>query len=212
VGINLTRFLNKQYAVPDGWFGRLFIAGYLDRANRRTHEFVNQNLNLESCLAVLEIGFGGGNFLMRLAKEFPSIKFVGAEYSNDMLNRLSSRLARASKPANIELVSGRVENLPLKSNQFDCIYTINTIYFWPSRLGGLIEISRLLTIGGKLVIGMASDSAMRIAEYDKQIFTITTLKELADDCGQAGLEIAEVKRLDRGERGDFYVCKIVRIR
>ncbi|MFT5504008.1 MAG: ubiquinone/menaquinone biosynthesis C-methylase UbiE [Gammaproteobacteria bacterium] len=147
---------------------------------------------------------------MRLARELPNLKFVGAEYSTEMLKRLASRLGRSSMPGNIKLVAGSVEALPLESDQFDCIYSINTIYFWPNRLNGLIEISRLLTMGGELVIGMASESALRLAEYDKQIFTITTLEGLADDCAQAGLKISTVNTLDRGKHGDFYVCKIVR--
>ncbi|MFT5506387.1 MAG: ubiquinone/menaquinone biosynthesis C-methylase UbiE [Gammaproteobacteria bacterium] len=212
MGFSFTQFLNRQYAVPDGWFGRFFIAPYLDRSNRRSHEFIYQNLDIDRCQSVLEVGFGGGKFLLRLAREFPLIKFVGAEYSHEMLNRLTSRLARSSMPENIGLVEGSVESLPLESNQFDCVYSINTIYFWPNRLKGLVEISRLLTIDGELVIGMASDAALRLAQYDTQIFTITSLEELADDCAQAGLKISDVKSLNRGERGDFYVCKIVRVR
>ena len=63
----VSRFMARQFARPRGLFGRLFLGGMLDRANVRGNALVYEALAVAPSDHVFEVGFGGGDLLVRLA-------------------------------------------------------------------------------------------------------------------------------------------------
>ncbi|MEO8924866.1 MAG: methyltransferase domain-containing protein, partial [Caldimonas sp.] len=52
-----------------------------------------------------------------------------------------------------EFREGSVEALPFEAKSFDKVRTVNAVYFWSLLAAGFAEIHRVLSPGGRAVIG-----------------------------------------------------------
>ena len=205
-------FMARQFARPRGLFGRLFLGGMLDRANVRTNALVFDVMAVAASDCVLEVGFGGGDLLVRLAGAVPGGRVEGVELSDPMLGRVRARIRRSGLADRVRLHAGSVEALPFDSGQFDCACSVNTIYFWPDLQCGLTELARVLRPGGRLVLGFGSDEALRRAGYEERGFSLYTPAQIEDALRASGLEPSALERLDReGLRGAFFVSRSERV-
>jgi len=88
----LQKLIARQLAHPKGWFGRFYIARWLNKANLAMNEFTLQQLSTSSKDRILEIGFGGGDLLEKILST-KSIEYVaGVDLSIDMVNLVGHRL------------------------------------------------------------------------------------------------------------------------
>ncbi len=205
-------FMARQFARPRGLFGRLFLGGMLDRANVRTNALVFDVMAVAASDYVLEVGFGGGDLLVRLAGAVPGGRVEGVELSDPMLGRVRARIRRSGLADRVRLHAGSVEALPFDSGQFDCACSVNTIYFWPDLHRGLTELARVLRPGGRLVLGFGSDETLRRAGYEERGFSLYTPAQIEDALRAGGLEPSALERLDReGLRGAFFVSRSERV-
>ena len=205
-------FMARQFARPRGLFGRLFLGGMLDRANVRTNALVFDVMAVAASDCVLEVGFGGGDLLVRLAGAVPGGRVEGVELSDPMLGRVRARIRRSGLADRVRLHAGSVEALPFDSGRFDCACSVNTIYFWPDLHRGLTELARVLRPGGRLVLGFGSDEALRRAGYEERGFSLYTPAQIEDALRASGLEPSALERLDReGLRGAFFVSRSERV-
>ena len=95
--------LAAQSRQPSGLIGRLFMGPYLDRANRRINDLVYAALALPSHAQVLEIGFGGGDLLIRVAAGLEQGRIDGIEPSTEMLAVARRRADKTAWAGRIEL-------------------------------------------------------------------------------------------------------------
>ena len=205
-------FMARQFARPRGLFGRLFLGGMLDRANIRSNALVFEVMAVDPSEHVLEVGFGGGDLLVRLAGTVAGGRVEGVEPSDPMLGRVRARIRRSGLADRVRLHAGSVEALPFDSGQFDCACSVNTIYFWPDLHRGLTELARVLRPGGRLVLGFGSDEALRRAGYEERGFSLYTPAQLEDALRASDLEPSALERLDReGPRGAFFVSRSERV-
>jgi ubiquinone/menaquinone biosynthesis C-methylase UbiE len=96
---------------------------------------------------VLEVSFGTGFLLTQYANKFVT---CGLDY-NRVMATLASKKAR-QEGLSVHLQQGNVEALPYRSESFDSL--INTMAFtgYPDGLQALSEMSRVLKIGGRLIM------------------------------------------------------------
>lgn len=202
----------RQFARPRGVFGRLFLGGMLDRANIRSNALVFEVMAVDPSEHVLEVGFGGGDLLVRLAGAVAGGRVEGVELSDPMLERVRARIRRSGLSDRAHLQAGSVEALPFDAGRFDCACSVNTVYFWPDLHRGLAELARVLRPGGRLVLGFGSDEALRHAGYEERGFSLYTTEQIEDALRENGLEPSALERLDReGPRGAFFVSRSERV-
>ena len=205
-------FMARQFARPRGLFGRLFLGGMLDRANVRTNALVFEVMAVDPSERVLEVGFGGGDLIVRLAGAVAGGRVEGVELSDPMLRRVRARVRRRGLADRVRLRAGSVDALPFDAGRFDCACSVNTIYFWPDLHRGLAELARVLRPGGRLVLGFGSDEALRRAGYGERGFSLYTTERIEDALRANGLEPSALERLDReGVRGAFFVSRSERV-
>ena len=197
-------FMARQFARPRGLIGRLFLGGMLDRANVRSNALVFEVMAVGPSEHVLEVGFGGGDLLVRLADTVAGGRVEGVELSDPMLNRARARIRRRGLDDRVRLQAGSVEALPFDAGRFDCACSVNTIYFWPDLHRALAELARVLRPGGRLVLGFGSDVAMRHAGYEERGFSLYCAEQIEDAVCANGLEPFALERLER-EQGAFFV-------
>ncbi len=126
---------------------------------------------------VLEIGFGPGVTIARLATQVGGGSVAGIDASAVMVAQARRRNAAAIGRGQVDLRHGLVELLPFADGEFDRALAVNSQHHWPRPVANLREVRRVLKPGGVMVIAeqpvwekegaddcrFASDLAARLA-------------------------------------------------
>jgi SAM-dependent methyltransferase len=73
---------------------------------------------------------------------------------------------------------GAVEAIPFEDGHFGKVCTVNTVYFWKSLDAGFAEIRRVLSPGGRAVVGFLPKEPMERMGLPGDIFTMRTVDEV----------------------------------
>ncbi len=145
------RAIDSQFEHPRGLLGRLI--GYiLAVENRERIDWAINLLKVEPTDHILEIGFGPGISIQRLARLTPSGFVAGVDHSAEMVRQASKRNARDIRGGRVELKQSSVDHLPYPNSQFDKALTINSLHIWADTQASLREVRRVLEPGGRLAV------------------------------------------------------------
>ncbi len=193
--MGLTRYIGGQFANPQGFGGKLSTY-FMNRLNQRQYHAVMRAYDMARPGRVLDIGFGNGYLLEKLAQK-GNAQFCGVDISPDMVRQAAKRNAEAIAEGRLELREGDVSRLPYPDGHFDFIYTVNTVYFWPDFEKGHREVLRTLRPGGVFVNVFYTKEWLEKLAYTKYDFATYTPQKLVEAAGRLGFvkpELAELKR------------------
>jgi SAM-dependent methyltransferase len=143
---------------------------------------------------VLEIGFGHGKTLGLAAARVPDGFVAGVDVSADMVAMARQRCKDAIRRGFLEPRLGDSSSLPFSDGSFDKALCIHTVYFWKEPVRHLREICRVLTPGGRFVLGFRekcdSDSA---ADFPETVYTFYSTEEVCSLLKSAGFEKIEIR-------------------
>lgn len=196
------RFMASQFRKPSGWFGSLAISPLMNRANRKIIDTTLVLLDLQPGHRVLEVGFGGGYGLARLAELAGQGAVAGVDFAPDMVRRAERRFRKEIVQGRIQVQLGDVSSLPFAAETFDRALTINTIYFWPDTLHGLREVLRVLKKGGRAAVSIRSKATMQKVAFTKHGFRLFSPGEVGDLMRQAGFRQVAVDHRDQDKLYD----------
>ncbi len=140
------RGLGGQFAQPDGLLGRL-VGRVMAVENARANRLVVERLGVGPGDRVLEIGCGPGTALAHAARSGPAL-VAGIDPSEVMVAQARRRLRRAGGAAQVDIRSGRAEELPHPDGAFTRILTVHALHHWDDLAAGVGEIARVLAPGG----------------------------------------------------------------
>ena len=133
---------------------------YLTGAFERKYaEMAVERLSVEEGETVLEIGFGPGHCLKRLAESVGKTgKVYGVDISSGMLEVTRRRLDKSRLMDRVELYCGDAASLPYGDNTFDAAFMSFTLELFdtpeiPMLLG---EVKRVLKPGGRIAVASMS--------------------------------------------------------
>jgi arsenite methyltransferase len=89
-----------------------------------------------------------------------------------------------------------VEKLPFEPATFSNVLTVNTVYFWTSLEAGFDEIRRVLTPGGRAVIGFMPKEHMIRKNMPTDIFTLRTENDITSAIKKSQFSEVRVERPD----------------
>lgn len=193
-GLSLfARFLARQFAEPSGLVGRLVIAPWLNRIGRRLNDLAVQLLQSRSGEALLEVGYGGGGLLRRLARLRPA-RLVGVDVSAAVPRRI----------AGAELVRAEAAALPFADGSFDAVVSVSVLHFWSRLEPMLAELGRVLRAGGRLVLVFEPPEALRRWAGHRYGFLLWSEADVVAAAAASGLALEE-RRQGSGRKPDFFV-------
>jgi len=123
------------------------------RTNADCGAWVTNLLEVTANDRVLEVGFGPGVVIQRLAELATAGYVAGIDQSPEMVEQARARNASAVQNGRVELRHGDVENLPFDDNSFDKALAINSMHVWPQAVAGLREVRRVMKAGGSIALG-----------------------------------------------------------
>lgn len=206
----ISEFIARQAAQPQGLFGRLIFGRLLNRANATVNRLVYDSLQHDAKSQLLEIGFGGGELLFRIARSLVEGRIEGVDISAEMLANAQRRVARMGLEGSTGLQLGSVDSLPFADASFDCACSVHTIYFWPDLNHGLRELARVIRPGGRLVLGFSSDAALVEDGCTARGFRAYSSQQLVDACLACGFTADMLTTTGRKRGGEIYVYRGVR--
>jgi ubiquinone/menaquinone biosynthesis C-methylase UbiE len=147
--MGLMKYISEQFHKPTG-FGSRLATFVMNRQNDKQYRGTEAALALRDTDTVLDIGFGNGYLLHRLAECY-GCRFYGIDISEDMLRAASKRCEQFINKGRMTLSLGDALQTELPDNFFDKVYTVNTVYFWDDLAAGLAEIRRVLKSGATFI-------------------------------------------------------------
>ena len=185
------RFIARQLSRPTGFFGRI-MGRLMNRHNAKLNAYAVRQLDLTPSDHILEIGFGGGVTLPSL---IAGAAFVGGvDRSREMVRRAKARFSEAVSAGRAIFREGNVEELPFEVSSFGKVCTVNTVYFWSSLDAGFAEIHRVLSPGGRVVVGFLPKERMDRMGMPKDIFTSRAPEDVIAALTKAGFSDVRIER------------------
>lgn len=147
----LSRWIAQQLGRPTGLIG--WVAGLVwNRRNAALNDTLLDRLTLQPDDRVLEVGFGGGYLLQRMAGRVTAGRLVGVDVSPTIVAAAQRRFRRAIQAGQIGLCCAPVEALPYPEQTFTKVCSVNSIFYWQDLPQALNEMRRVLVAGGQLAL------------------------------------------------------------
>jgi len=169
-------FIARQARRPSGLLGRV-LGHVMASETAGENAMALKLLELQSDDQVLEIGFGPGRTLARVAELIPGGFVAGVDPSEEMLRLATSHNRHFIAQEKMELKLGNTTRIPYDDGRFDKVYSVHTIYFWPEPARDLQEIRRVLKVGGRLVLGFRAKDEKALADFPATIYRFYTPEE-----------------------------------
>jgi SAM-dependent methyltransferase len=150
--------LGEQLRHPRGLVGSC-LGHAMALANARAYRVTLAQLDVRASDRVLELGFGPGRGIARLARLAGRI--VGIDRSAVMLRQAGRRNAGAIRAGNVALVQGSFDALPFADGSFDRVLAVNVAYFWPADAAVEREIARVTKPDARVAVYVTHATSMR---------------------------------------------------
>ncbi len=181
--MGLKKIIIKQFGKPTGTLGRL-VGWLLSIKNNDRVQWTFEKLRLQPNDKLLEIGYGSGVTLKKVADNLTSGFIAGIDHSEIMMEQASRRNKKHIVNGKAKLECGTVLDLKYPENHFDIIYGSNVHFFWKNPVKEFKQLVLFLKPGGRLVMVFQP----RLAK--------TEIKEIADEAKtqyeEAGLTNIEI--------------------
>jgi ubiquinone/menaquinone biosynthesis C-methylase UbiE len=167
----------KQLSCPEGEHG-VKTGEMMHASNLGMTSSAIDALNLQNNNTILEIGHGNGGHIAQLLSKAENLKYYGADISETIIaeaEKINQHFVDKGI-VHFELTDGAT--LPFENNQFDKIFTVNTIYFWSNPGEYLNEIKRTLKPNGILALCFADKTFMQNLPFTSYGFTLYEVEEV----------------------------------
>jgi ubiquinone/menaquinone biosynthesis C-methylase UbiE len=195
-----------QLRQPQGDFGKR-IGENMNVSNALMNRMAIQHLNLQAEDRVLEIGMGNGAFCHEILESHPDIHYTGCDFSETMVAEATERNQKWIDAGRVRFLLADAAEMPLPTDYFTNVLTINTIYFWQDASRVLNQIWRVLEPAGKLIIGIRSRDVMQhlpFTSYGFRMYTAGEVKQLLLANGFSSIEIQEIEEPAQEIDGQSY--------
>ena len=204
------RAFYKHFGHPKGFLGRV-VAFRLSITNRQANEWTVSLLDLMTTDRVLEVGFGPGLAIQRVALLVPNGFVAGVDASETMLEIAQKRNAAGIAAGRAELKLGEMAALPYGDNWFDKVFAVQVINYLPDPLRGLKESYRVTKAGGRVAIFLEpKEKFEKVKGLIEGIYTPYAAEEVVGLLRQAGFARVwfETKKLSYGSAFGEGICTL----
>lgn len=205
----LDEILSAQYRRPSGILG-IWVSRQMTKDHWRENLWTISLLEIMPSDHILEIGFGAGFAIERIAGLVSDGQIAGVDFSPTMVKAARKRFARLIQQGQADLRLGDAARLPFLDESFNKAYSVHSIYFWPKPAAALQEIRRVLKPGGICIITLLPKDRMQVdfpdSPDDAPDFKHYSGEELTELFLNAGFQNTRIARdPNESKRSNFSV-------
>ena len=178
--MNFATYFSKQARKPTGIFGRFYMSRVFEKGNAELNALVYEILSIRENDHILEIGFGTGTLINKIAATLDNGLVEGIDFSKSMVAIAQKKNRKHINNGKVKIHMGDFDDVPFDDNYFDKIFSVNTIYFWKNPDTTISKICRILKPGGKLIIGFNEKSEMEKMPLNKDVFQYYSTQDLTE--------------------------------
>jgi SAM-dependent methyltransferase len=198
------KFFAKQLSHPSGILGRFVLPRVWNRRNSALNEMALNSLALRPGDRVLEVGFGGGHLLSRMADVIAGGFLAGVDVSPAMVTFCEKRYRSLVREGKLELRCAGAESLPYPSSYFTKACSVNSIFYWQNTPQAISELWRVLVEDGMLVLCFTCKGSLEKRGFANSGITLYEAKEIQQMMETSGFHPIHMVRASDKHRE--FVC------
>lgn len=170
----LSSFFSDQARRPKGLFGKFIMSLIFSKGNAALNAFTYELMSVQKDDKILEIGFGTGNLIHKMAGQIDKGFIEGIDFSSTMMSIAQKKNEKYIKSGKVKLFEANFDEIPLEKDNYTKVCSVNTIYFWKNPENSAKKIAEILKPKGKLVLAFED----KPGKIDDNIFNIYTKEEV----------------------------------
>lgn len=144
---------HTQFQNPSGLLGRA-VGHLMAFKNKERSWWVLPMLEIHQNDCVLEVGFGSGMDIRRVAEIAVDGYVAGVDHSRLMVEQATRRNRAAINDGRVELQLGCASKLPFPDDFFNKVFSINVAQFWTDPVAVMLEMRRVARTGGLVAVAV----------------------------------------------------------
>ena len=205
--MNFSTFFTEQARKPAGLFGRFVMSIIFDQGNAFLNGFVNELMSVQIDDRIIEIGFGTGKLIYKMAQKIETGLIEGVDFSNTMVSIAQKRNKKNIANGKATIIEGNFDEIPYEKDKFTKACSINTLYFWPKPEHTAKKIVDMLKPEGKLILGFEDVEQLKRRRLNKNVFHLYTKDEVQNLLINAGFSNT-VSILSREKGKSVFHCAV----
>ena len=184
--MNFSTFFSKQARRPDGLFGRLVMSMVFDQGNAFLNKFVDELMSVQNDDRVIEIAFGTGKLIYKMAQKIDKGLIEGVDFSSTMVSIAQKRNKKNIAKGKVKISEGDFDTIPYGKEKFSKACSVNTLYFWPAPLHTAKKIADILKSDGKFILAFEDIEQLKQRKLNQEVFRLYSKDEVQDLLIKAG--------------------------
>jgi len=176
--MNFSSFFSEQARKPNGLFGRMVMSIIFDRGNAFLNNFVNELMSVQIDDRIIEIGFGTGKLIYRMAQQIDKGFIEGVDFSKVMVSIARKRNKKNITNGKVKILEGNFDKMPFEKEGFTKACSINTLYFWPEPAHTAKKIAEILKPDGKLILAFEDIEQLKQRKLNQEVFLFYSKDEV----------------------------------
>lgn len=200
------RLFARQLSRPSGFLGRFVLGAIWNKRNAALNDLTFASLDLQADDRVLDVGFGGGYLLGRMAAIVQCRVIAGVDASPAMAANAQRRFKKAVLAGKMDIRYASAEGLPFSDESFSKVSSVNSIFYWANPVAGLAEAYRVLDENGRLVLTFTcrQDLADKgFAQYGLNLYNESEIQAMLVTAGFHDLQASTAS-----DRHRAFICMV----
>jgi ubiquinone/menaquinone biosynthesis C-methylase UbiE len=205
--IDFSSFFSEQARKPDGLFGRIVMSIVFDRGNAFLNNFANELMSVQTDDHIIEIGFGTGKLIHRMAQQIDKGVIEGVDFSKVMVSIARKRNIKNIANGKVKIIAGNFDEIPFGKESFTKACSINTLYFWPKAEHTTKKIAEILKPDGKLILAFEDIEQLKQRKLNRDVFHFYSKDEVQKLLINAGFS-KKVRIVTRKRGKSIFHCVV----
>jgi len=194
----------SEFRKPRGIMGSI-IALIMEKSNSNAYKEAIKLLDIGEEENILEIGYGPGDGIWRIAEKYRNATVHGVDFSKLMYESAGKKNRKYIESKQVELFCGDISDY-IPTVQYNKIFGINIVYFWNSPIDIFKKLFNMLELDGALVFFVVTPEELSKLKFtNNESFKKYKIDDVVEDLRRSGFERIETTKCNTKLEGGVFI-------